>query len=376
MLIWIPFAAITLTLAYLGDPQKNTLRTSTLFQGLLVVWLSWFVSFGSGAMQDHWGYVIYYNSMADRDILGLSQMLSGHISALLGSRTELEIGYTFLNILFNKMGFNAVGFLFSFALAANFLLIKFLYRYKYPVFMVLILICLGSYTQQANLVRQMMAVSIFLYSTKYIVQKNIQYYILSIFIGSLIHVSLLFLLPLYYLLNLKPHKSIMLGILLLSLLIGLIDYTLPLFDYSFLFYGEVLKKVGVGVSYQISWLTNISLFIVILGKDTEWDNEPKNNIAFNMFFIGEVLRNLVIITPWFFRLSLYFTITASIMLPMVPFYINHFRISGNSTIRNYVAFIAGNLLKLYFILVLIQITISDGRKLGTIMYKLSEIFKE
>lgn len=54
-----------------------------------------------------------------------------------------------------------------------------------------------------NRIRQYLAISIFLYSFKFIENKNLKKYLLMIFIGSLFHKIILFCLPLYFILNLK-----------------------------------------------------------------------------------------------------------------------------------------------------------------------------
>ena len=95
-------------------------------------------------MTDHLNYKYLYLSSEYYKLFGFKEMLQLHYENLFIEKTNIEIGFQFLNTLFNKLGFSFVGFLFIIALITNGLLVKFIYRYDYPVFSILILIATSS----------------------------------------------------------------------------------------------------------------------------------------------------------------------------------------------------------------------------------------
>lgn len=91
-----------------------------------------------------------------------------------------------------------------------------------------------------NAVRQMMAAAIFFYAIKFIVNKKIIYYCISIFAASLFHHSVLMLLPLYFIpksFNISSRRTVLLAIYIGCFILG----NTPQFQ-GFISYLEVITK--------------------------------------------------------------------------------------------------------------------------------------
>lgn len=382
MIIWLLFSAVAILLAYLGDPANSLSKKSKVYQVLLSMWLAWFVSFGGGAMQDQPNYMSSYKSLASFELFGLRELLNLHLIAITGVRSGTEIGYVFLSILFNILGFSYIGFSFFFSTITNLLLVNFIYRFRYPAFIVLVFITTSYYTQQANLVRQMMTVSIFLFSTKYILERKAIKYFALIFIASLFHASSLLLLPLYFFANLKYPKYILLAILSFSIFLnfdtaqfGFIEYlqTWKVFYYDF----YLTSEEGVGANTGINWIVNVILILFLAFENRDWKKDPGYSMILNLFFIGVVILNFRVVSDWFFRISLYFTIAYIVLVPVIVNYLANTKVANfvnYKMIRKYLIY----LIILYHSYILLSYSFrpdATGSTLGKKMYTFSEMFK-
>ncbi len=324
MIIWIYFPLISLLFAYLAKPNSLFKINYRLYQALLVIWLAWFVSFGGGAMTDQENYKVLYLSCENNQLFGFIEILQQHYFNLTESRNTYEIGYVFLNILFNKLGLGYVGFLFIIALFTNSLLVSFIYRYDTPVISVLILIVTSLYSQQANLVRQMMAASIFLYAIKYIETKNLYKYFLFIIAASLIHMSAIFLFVFYFFADKKLPKYFMIILWFLTVYIAYFQVAFPfLSTIEFYYYKIGIQKFDREIEEAgINLVSNLLMGILFLFKGQDKDINRKYNLIFNLFFVGILFGNLTTISFAFYRVSLYFSIFSIIIIPKLPFYIS------------------------------------------------------
>jgi len=319
MIIWFIFSTVSLLLAYLS--QKNILpiayKPAKVF---LVIWLSGFVNFGGKGMVDQLNYVKAYQNFNDASVLNVFTWVNLHIEALSNSRESIEIGYQVFGTVFNLLGFGFVGFSFFYGLLLNTLMLKFIYRYKYPVLSILILIATTVYSQQANLMRQMMAVAFFLYATKFIFTKSVISYFFYVFIGSLFHASALPLMILYFFANSNLPTYILLSVWTISVILNFVGDNIPIFQliraFEVIYYDVNLDKTdAIGNDTGFNFLMNIVFGLVLLFKTPKIESNDPYNLLVNIYFIGVVVLNLVVVSDWFFRISLYFTPIYIVLLP-------------------------------------------------------------
>ena len=375
MIIWFLFSVIALLLAFFSQ-KKYFPKEHKWAQFILAIWLGWFVSFGSRGMQDQPGYVLAYNSFGDLPIFNLLELLLMHINSLKGTRIGMEIGYQTLCSIFNKCGFSYVGFAFFYSIILNNLVIKFIYRYNYPLISVLIFIVTVYYSQQANLVRQMMAVAIFLYATKFIISKQFQFYLFFIILASLFHVSSLILLPVYFFILNYRFKIILTLLWFISLALYYIGENNSLIQsirLVYISYYEIGldKDESVGIDNGFSWFNNLVVLFILF---TVKKNSATQPLVSNIFILGVIILNFRIVSDWFFRLSLYFTIFYVVLLPTLFKDLNE---------TNLIKIINKKLLnKLFLIPIIYYLYIlfsyvfrNSGVVLGYDMYTFNEIWK-
>lgn len=192
---WLIFSIIIVVSAYLGDASIYKTKSIRkwlpyVFRAFLVVALSYLIGFGSQSGQDHVAYVYFYDgnyvssfSFADTFDLGSKFGWS-------------EPGFVAISKLIKLLGFGEAGYFFIISLITNAFMVAVFYRFRVPALVFVIFITSIYYNQQMNIVRQMLAVSFFLYSLKYIETHQVSRYVVSILITALFHFSAIFLLVL------------------------------------------------------------------------------------------------------------------------------------------------------------------------------------
>lgn len=179
---------------------------------------------------------------------------------------------------------------------------------------IFLFIIIGLYFESMCAVRQFLAIPFFIISLKYIYQKKFYKYLLCLLFGSLFHTSILFLIPLYFLYDIK------------------LNFTKVLFIFIFLWIGssylfEVIKDIIEYTPQYSKYLSTISdkadpeisLIIVfaissIISYFTR-NKDKKLNFFFNSMIMGLTLSILCTNIGYLERFLLYFKIIVVIFLP-------------------------------------------------------------
>lgn len=319
-MFWFVFSLLSLLFAYLGSENNAFIKIKNvqlLSRILLIITLSYVTGFSGENFQDHQGYVNYYNSINNREIT--SDNINFNI---FGARDYgMEFGYSILNKFCYLLGFSHVGFFFFISLLTNTFLVLFIFRFKFPVFNILVLITSGLFWQECNLVRQVLAISIFLYSTKFILEKNIWKYVIGILCAATIHTSAILMLVFipFVFIKEKYYKKINIFLFCFWLLsvfvsLGLISFDLSSFD-VFAFYDLYLtneNKVGLGniESYALFYNFTVILFFLVFDKI----NIVNKYFYVIIFILGSIFTNMSVNIPNFYRISLYFSVLNVVIL--------------------------------------------------------------
>lgn len=236
---------------------------------------------------------------------------------------KIEIGYTWLNMFFNRLGisFHAFTFICScFCLTLLGLGIK-----EYSPY-VLLSLCLyvGSYFLYYNMIamRQVLSLSIILYSIKYI-QRNENYkFIVSIVFASLFHTSALVFLPAYFFF--KYFKLTVLYIIIF-LAVGL---TISIFIGSEIIMGFLLGHSSVIVEKMFTYLSEsdfaisrIIKIVAILILILLFLNKLKDDFYFlffsKMFVLYIFLYSIFYQFGILMRIWSYFDISTVFIIPIL-----------------------------------------------------------
>jgi hypothetical protein len=212
-----------------------------------------------------------------------------------------------------------------------------------------------------NLVRQFAAMAIWVFSIKFIVEKNLKLFLLSIIGASLFHTSSLLLIPFYFIpydklynqfywiiiyavslmavffLDLSIiYKNFQLFILLLSEDIGTVERYARYAESGRLAAQET--SLGLGFTFKLA----VNLLIIFLSKN--WiKSKPDLKPYLVLFFIGAISFNIFYEFPLVGRLTNYFLIFRPLVLAYIVY---HFWVYKKDRI------IGPSIIILYFIIYL------------------------
>ena len=199
-----------------------------------------------------------------------------------------------------------------------------------PIFIILFLF------QFNNILRQAISSSIFLYSIKFITEKNPVKYILYILLAGSFHYSALFLLPLYYVNKVSINKYVFIVAAAFAFIIPRSEsslnviltqiFHLPYYSHyvftEFALQGE--KNTGLGLIVK----TLLGL-ILILNRPGESESKEVN-VYYNLFIIGFLLIPFANKIAVFDRIIYYFDIT---LLNIIPIFLS----SKNFSLWSYIS---------------------------------------
>lgn len=319
-MFWIIIGSFSLLFAYLGASKKTKKSSQRLlFRFLLIVTLAIPIAFGGPSSADHEGYARNYNYMSTRTVSELVKNYDIANSVFSQREETYEMGFTTLIILINKLGFSEASFFLIIALITSSLYVSFFYRFKLIPLVVLIFITSVYYSHQANLVRQMIAVTVFLYSTKYIVNQEFWKYVFCVIFASLFHSSALLLLLFYPVSFIRSCSkyiwNILLGFWILSLPLALHIIDINLFSIipSVLNYTVSVEdslQIGAVIDFDLVYNAFVLLFFFMR------KNIQEGYIKYAaLFVIGGILLNVSQQMTLIYRFALYF---APLMCVFVP----------------------------------------------------------
>ncbi len=287
-----------------------------------------------------------YGIGSDYDLYKLSYEKYSRMPYFLFQRyggISLEIGYFYLTKIAQLVFNNYQGILFLAALLSYGLAVVTMKRYgKYGNLGIMLLIYFVLYYAPSyNIVRQIIATSIIFYGFKYIEQKKIIKYVVTVIVATTFHTSALFCLPLYFL-NFSSEKFSKTR----QVIIMILAFLLPLgFNLIFEYLSEIpiFSKYASIYTGQLSYSSNIMtivlrlpILIPIIITSKKIIKKDNNNRFLILLYLLEFTAILMgFYMHWAFRI-MYYCMFAEILL--VPQIIKMFK--GKSKLIISVYFIA------------------------------------
>lgn len=314
-MFWILVGLLALLFAYLGSVK---IKYRYIYRALLVITLAFPVGFGGTSSVDHEGYARNYNYMSSRSV---SELISEYdfIGSITSHREETyEVGFTAFIILINKLGFTEAAFFVIVALLTSGLYVSLFYRFKLTPLIVLVFLTTVYYSHQANLVRQMVAVTLFLYSVKYLEKEMMWKYILIVLLASTVHTSALLLL-LFAPLSLIKRDSVvfwntLLAIWLFTLPIALHLININLYSFSYILNYTISVDDSINVGARIDFDIVYNSFVLLLFVLRRYI--PVDYVKYAaLFVIGGILLNVSQQMTLIYRFALYFTPLLCVFIP-------------------------------------------------------------
>jgi hypothetical protein len=224
--------------------------------------------------------------------------------------------YIWLNFISSVLTFSI---LFSFFSKAS----------PYPVLSLYLYFCTVALLGDMTIVRQMIAVSIFIFSLKFIVNKNLYKYLLCCFVAIMFHYSAIILVPVYwlsqYFSKARFYIPLMLAAALVSLvftnsIVVMLDYLLNGFSWGFaitlklkqylLEAGETSVNIGIGSLERIIVL----IFIIKYSKVIIRKYPVYGKLIISLSVMNIFLSVLFLNFPMFYmRFRYYFIFSNSIL---------------------------------------------------------------
>ncbi|MES2284311.1 MAG: EpsG family protein [Bacteroidota bacterium] len=230
----------------------------------------------------------------------------------------IELGFTYLLYFVKYIGGTQQLVFLIFAICTQFLFIKFIKTYsRFPLISTLTYICIGPFfLASLSGIRQYLAISIFLYSLKFIIEKKIIKYLLVIFFAAFFsHFSILLLIPFYFLLSEEisfKKKCVFIAITLVGswLLSAIISMTI---------YSRFLEVESKGYTINFTVYVFIIISIIILFFEKK-NTDSKLTIFYNMNFFSllcmiVMLLNSGLTADIFLRTNNYFMVSYIVLIP-------------------------------------------------------------
>ncbi len=226
-----------------------------------------------------------------------------------------EKGFIFLQYLSALFSTKYYILLFFIALISVYFQLKAIYEISdLPAISVFVLISFNIYLYMFNGARQGIALSIYLYALKFIIEKKFWKYVFWIFIAYLFHRTVLFLLPFYLILKIKFSFKLVLiltlsTIILVFMFSNILQLSTLLSD-KYNIYSELEAKGGqlLTIAYVL-----LSLIFIILRYLIHKACRRKYDIFLNSFIIGALIFLVVQLTGAYIeitRMAIYFLASA------------------------------------------------------------------
>lgn len=238
-----------------------------------------------------------------------------------GQKEFGEVGFNLINkLIYNcTEDYRVLFFVTSFIIL--FLIYKSIWENSENIFQSILLIFIGQfYFYSMNLVRQAIAMSIIVYSFKYIKEKNILKTIISILIATLFHNSALIMIPILLIsfMNISNIKKILIGgsiLLIQPLMLKLIIWIMGFTKYIW-YYEQGLFTEQISILLLIQ---NIMIFVIDIYYQKVYKEKINDEykILSNINFIGLCLMVLSSNIPLVFRMVRYCTVFQILLIPKI-----------------------------------------------------------
>jgi len=196
---------------------------------------------------------------------------------------------------------------------------------------IILLIGLGFYTSSFNIVRQFVALSIyFCFGLKYIKQKLFLNYLICVLIGSCFHLSIILMLPFYFIVNLNISTFYALILIVVAVLFNLgllsLNYVSPLtqllpakYQGYFQFLEHYLETLNEPL--WLKFINNadklIVLFCLMKYKKKLLSVDPTNNVLINFYLINVIFLFVSRGLAELQRVGLYFNVVSLLVVPLL-----------------------------------------------------------
>lgn len=240
-----------------------------------------------------------------------------------GNNDYFEEGFYWLTKSIQIFTNNYVYYFLILAIIFSFFTFKAIYKESpNPVFSIFLLVSTQYFFIYMNGMRQFISLAIFLYSIRFIKERNFLKYLVCILLGGVIHNSVFILLPVYFLYGLKIKPRFQILFLIVGYLIsGVISSVISslMLNSKYLYYIE--SNYGMNNNGYIMMAIELSIFmlgILYMKKTNDNDVEDK---TYDFLLYMKGLSFLFALTnsifPLMYRIKWCFGFSTIIFIPMI-----------------------------------------------------------
>lgn len=258
------------------------------------------------------------------DYISYQQWFSYYLSHKLSLKND-EIGFGVLIKVIQLVTLNPQFLFLIVAIIINILIMIFIRKHtEFFELGYFLFIALYFYYSSFNILRQWIAIAIFLYAIRYIYNKNFKKYLLCIFIACTFHKTAIITIPMYFILNMKLNKKniIIVSLTILMLYVGLDTILLKansIFNINTTKYLNYFNKddtIGAkGYAYSI--ITMMTLLIILFTKKQYLLKNEHGKEDIIMLVIMLAFSIMGINSMIFSRLQLYFLPYLVVIIPNI-----------------------------------------------------------
>ncbi|WP_187770539.1 EpsG family protein [Bacillus mycoides] len=309
--IWLTIICVSLSyISTLLSARKISIRIVNVIDFTPYLILIFITGFRYNVGTDYNGYVLNFDYLMNNDI------------------PRIEYSFKFIVKIAHLIGFNQQFIFFVYAVITYvfiFLSIKYFdSKAKYRPIITLLVLQYFLFTG-FNTVRQMVAVAIFFYAIRFIVNKNLIRYIIWIIIASFFHKSAMICLVFYFILNLNIKKFIM--ILIVSPIFLILDLGNKLLSLYVLISGnswydlyltDFNSSVDVSGGKVMFVLYAIALIFAITSNKIELEKNEK--VIVNLFICYIIILFATLSSVIATRVLYYPMVSLVLVFPMITKY--------------------------------------------------------
>ncbi|MDA3057748.1 EpsG family protein [Campylobacter sp. VBCF_05 NA6] len=272
------------------------------------------------------GFMLTFRYKIGTDYLNYSEIYDEIAS---GYRTDYDFFHMFLVNFTEYYDFNQQFIFAIYAILTMIFLYKFCNYYfsnKIEFTYLTLTIFLLLFIKLADQMRAFLAISIFLYSTKFIINKNIFKYLICCILTFLIHKSAIIILPMYFILNIKYNKILFSAIIVAICVIPFIPTNIVVSAIEkILSIGNFTKYLNYINSNNFAEFTSIVskiifviyFFIFLLFHKIYNKNDKKEILFFNGLLVYLLIKSVQFHMNMLGRVSTYFILFNYIFLVLL-----------------------------------------------------------
>lgn len=265
-----------------------------------------------------------------RDKIGTDFLAYKIFYTTLDLNIPFEKGYVYLNILLNSINKDFSFFLFGFTIFS--LGLKYIYIFKnvyYKNISILYYFSNYYFVFEFGILRNSLAVTITLFSIKYVIERKLLKFLLLILIAATFHRTAIVFIIVYFIVNRNYKNRYLVTGVITAFILG--RYSKFIFDVMLrfaLFIGEgnIYDKLSVYMTLEnklplisIGNFTTIIMLVIFLGMRSKVKEKFKNyDIYLNLVILGYIMSYLFYSIPDIaIRIPVYFDIYKIVLLPAI-----------------------------------------------------------